>query len=57
MPTYKITSRKTLTFETVIEAGNEDEALRIHNFECEFDDNTASEIRWDKDAVEEVTQS
>lgn len=54
MPTYKITSRKTLTFETVIEAENEDEALRIHNFECEFDDDTASNIQWDSDYIEEA---
>lgn len=54
MPTYKLTVRKVMTFETVIEADTEWEALDIHDNECDFDEETASNIQWSEVHIEEA---
>ena len=54
MPTYKLTVRKILTFETVIDAETEWDALDIHDNECEFDEDSAKNLQWSEVQIEEA---
>ena len=56
MPVYKITHRKTITWEVEQEANNERVAREIVDNEFEFTEDSAVNIQWDEPYVEELEE-